>query len=423
MSMLTGTKTYTDAASLTFYRIGFGLLMAWSMIRFMLKGWVDSVYIEPLFHFKYFGFTWIPELGSWTYALFILAAISALLMATGRWYKIAATLFFLCFTYIELLEKTTYLNHYYFISILSFILIFLPADRKGWVPTWSVNALKILISIVYFYAGLAKLNSDWLIEAQPLGLWLRSKYDLAPILQERWVHYLMSYGGAIYDLMIPFLLWNKKTQKYALVLVVIFHVLTRILFPIGMFPYIMIFSSLIFLPPQWHRKILRLGNNTWPKPKPTPRKTWGYYMVVAVLLIQVLLPWRYLAYPGELFWTEEGFRFSWRVMLMEKSGYTSFKVEHEGGSFMVNNEDFLTSYQIKQMSFQPDMILEYAHFLGDHYSEQGFKKVRIFTESYVALNGRRSQQFIDPNVDLYKETETFKPKTWILPFKDKIYGL
>ncbi|MGB0776934.1 MAG: HTTM domain-containing protein [Flavobacteriaceae bacterium] len=421
--MLTGTKTYTDAASLTFYRIGFGLLMAWSMIRFMLKGWVDSVYIEPLFHFKYFGFSWIPELGLWTYALFILAAISALLMATGRWYKIAATLFFLCFTYIELLEKTTYLNHYYFISVLSFILIFLPADRKGWVPTWSVNALKILISIVYFYAGLAKLNSDWLIEAQPLGLWLRSKYDLAPILQERWVHYLMSYGGAIYDLIIPFLLWNKKTQKYALVLVVIFHILTRILFPIGMFPYIMIFSSLIFLPAQWHRKILRLGANTWPLPKPTPRKTWGYYMVIALLLIQVLLPWRYLAYPGELFWTEEGFRFSWRVMLMEKSGYTSFKVVHEGGSFMVNNEDFLTSYQIKQMSFQPDMILEYAHFLGDHYSEHGFKKVRVFTESYVALNGRRSQQFIDPNVDLYKETETFKPKTWILPFKDKIYGL
>ena len=35
-------------------------------------------------------------------------------------------------------------------------------------------------------------------------------------------------------------------------------------------------------------------------------------------MIQVIFPLRYIFYPGELFWHEQGYRFSWRVMLMEK---------------------------------------------------------------------------------------------------------
>ena len=372
---------YTDSATLSFFRVAFGLMMAFGMLRYMAKGWVDSVYIQPIFHFKYYGFSWIPELGVWTYALFVLATISAVMIALGWYYRLFATLFFLSFTYIELLEKTTYLNHYYFVSVVSFILIFLPAHcsysidakRRGFnidqVPSWTLNALKILISVVYIYAGLAKLNSDWLLEAQPLSIWLRSKYDLPLIgsnwMQQTWFHYAMSWGGALYDLCIPFLLWNRKTQKFAFVLVVFFHVFTRILFPIGMFPYIMIVASLIFFPATWHRKILRMRPATTRKASAKKLKP-AYWVVVGILGIQMLLPWRYLAYPGELFWTEEGYRYSWRVMLMEKSGYTSFKVvsQKTGESFMVNNEEFLTRYQIKQMSFQPDMILEYAHFFG-----------------------------------------------------------
>lgn len=431
---------YTDSATLSFFRVAFGLMMAFGMLRFMAKGWVDSVYIQPIFHFKYYGFSWIPELGVWTYALFVLATISAIMIALGWYYRLFATLFFLSFTYIELLEKTTYLNHYYFVSVVSFILIFLPANcsysidakRRGFsidqVPSWTLNVIKILISVVYIYAGLAKLNSDWLLEAQPLSIWLRSKYDLPLIgsnwMQQTWFHYAMSWGGALYDLSIPFLLWNRKTQKFAFILVVFFHVFTRILFPIGMFPYIMIVASLIFFPATWHRKILGMRPATTRKASAKKLKP-AYWVVVVVLVIQILLPWRYLAYPGELFWTEEGYRYSWRVMLMEKSGYTSFKVvsQKTGASFVVDNEQFLTRYQIKQMSFQPDMILEYAHFLGDYYSDQGIEQVAIFAESYVALNGRRSQVFIDPAVDLYQEQENFKHKTWILPFNDEIIGL
>ncbi len=442
----------TEAAPLAVFRILFGLMMFLSLIRFWANGWIEQLYIEPSFHFSYYGFEWVQPLGDFTYILFLICGLSALMVAIGFKYRIAILIFFLSFTYIELLDKTTYLNHYYFISCLSFLLIFLPAHRyfsldaknkpdkaNFYIPQWSVDAIKILLSIVYVYAGLAKLNSDWLIKAMPLKIWLPSKYDipfLGDLLQEEWVHYAFSWGGAGYDLLIPFLLWYRKTRWIGFVLVVVFHVLTRVLFPIGMFPFIMIVSALIFFNAGFHHKILlfiskilNISKQVWDaKVKTVSAKTtqtFQLYVVVGFVIFQLLFPWRYVLYPGELFWTEEGYRFSWRVMLMEKAGYAQFKIKdgQTGTQFFVDNSDFLNSFQEKQMSFQPDFILEYAHFLGEHFSQQGHQHVEVYVESYVALNGRLSQPFIDPTVNLLEVKDNFCPKTWILPFNDKIIGL
>ena len=265
---------YTHSSTLAFFRIGFGLLMCFSIIRFWSKGWIEQLYLLPDFHFSYYGFEWVKPIGEYTYLLFIICFVSSLLITIGYKYKIAIITFFLSFTYIELMDKTTYLNHYYFISILSFLLIFLPlnsyfsldniSNKKSYslVPKWTVNSIKLLICIVYIYAGLAKLNSDWLLEAMPLKIWLSSKYDLPIIgevlLQKNWVHYLMSWGGMIYDLSIPFLLIYSRTRLIAFLLVVFFHVFTLVLFPIGMFPHIMIFCSTIFFSSGFHKKVLNI---------------------------------------------------------------------------------------------------------------------------------------------------------------------
>ena len=74
-------------------------------------GWIDKVYIKPNFHFKYYGFEWIPELGEYTYMLFVfICAVSSIMIALGFKYRISIILFFLSFTYIELLEKTVYIK-------------------------------------------------------------------------------------------------------------------------------------------------------------------------------------------------------------------------------------------------------------------------------------------------------------------------
>ncbi len=441
----------TKAAPLAVFRIFFGIMMLISIIRFASYGWIDKLYIQPEFFFSYYGFDFVKPIGIYTYLIFIFCGLSAIFIALGYKYRIAILVFFLSFTYIELMDKTTYLNHYYFISILSFVMIFLPANayfsldarKRGKsfeeIPQWTIDSIKLLLGIVYFYAGLAKLNSDWLLKAMPLKIWLPSKYNvplLGDLMQQEWVHYAFSYSGVIYDLCIPFLLLWKKTRTIAFGLVIVFHVMTRILFPIGMFPYIMIVSALIFFSADLHLKILailskvlRINKNIFDSNKRfrfTP-----YYRKICIgtlslfFAIQLLLPFRYLLYPGELFWTEEGYRFSWRVMLMEKAGYANFKIvdQKTGKRFYVDNDDFLTAFQQKQMATQPDFILQYAKYLKMHFESEGHQNVQVFVESYVALNGRLSSTYIDPNVDLGTQKESFKHKTWIIPFKDEIKGL
>tara|TARA_B100000287_G_scaffold126731_1_gene118843 strand:+ start:4462 stop:5835 length:1374 start_codon:yes stop_codon:yes gene_type:complete len=443
-----------DSSSLAFFRIGFGILMCFSIIRFWLKGWIKSLYIDPQFHFSYYGFEWVKPIGEYTYIIFIICFISSFMVMIGLKYRAAIICFFLSFTYIELMDKTTYLNHYYFISMLSFLMIFLPLNasfsldnyskKKTYVtvPSWCSSSIKLFVALVYIYAGIAKLNSDWLFEAMPLKIWLTSKYDIPIIgeslLQLNWVHYLMSWGGMIYDLTIPFLLLYPPSRLFAFIMVIFFHVFTMVLFPIGMFPHIMIFCATIFFSATKHKKILnllkrflenlRLFFKNKESKKYDELKIINQNKIAPVLFVffflQAVVPFRYAIYPGELFWHEQGYRFSWRVMLIEKVGYTNFRIKDPDTekSIIVNSSDYLTPFQEKQMSFQPDFILEFAHYLGDKFSDNN-KRVKVYAESFVALNGRPSQRFIDPNVNLYEEKESINNKSWIIPLNDEIKGL
>ena len=445
-------NSYSESATLAFFRLAFGFMMFFSLIRFASHNWIEDFYIKPQFHFTYYGFGWVKPMGNYIYLLFMIACITALFVAMGYKYRIAIITFFLSFTYIELIDKTTYLNHYYFVSVISFVLIFLPANSSYSVdafknskiafqkiPKWNIDILKLLLGIVYFYAGLAKLNSDWLLNAMPLKIWLPNNSELpliGSLLNENWVHYAFSWTGMIYDLSIVFLLLYKRTRIYAFALVIIFHVLTRILFPIGVFPYIMIISTLIFFDADFHKKCLQYLSNLFRfsytifengKVKiQNYNATYKLKLTFISLFVvfQLLFPFRYFLYKDELFWTEEGFRFSWRVMIMEKAGYTQFIVKDSitKKEIRINNSHFLTTFQEKQMSFQPDFILEYAHYLCEYYKNQGIQNPEVYVESYVALNGRLSKKYINPKINLANEYESFQHKTWILPFNDEIIG-
>jgi len=141
----------------------------------------------------------------------------------------------------------------------------------------------------------------------------------------------------------------------------------------------------------------------------------------AYFFVQMAVPMRFLLYPGKLLWTEEGYRFSWRVMLMEKSGTTFFyvKLPSSGRKFQVNNSDFLTPYQERMMETQPDMMLQYAHILKEYYSNDGVAP-EVTVESYVSLNGTGSRLYIDSTVNLANEKESwFGHKQWINSFTNK----
>ena len=430
---------HVDSSSLALFRVLFGLQMMFSLIRFWSNGWIETIYNQPSFHFKYYGFSWVESLAEYNYLLFTICLLAALFITIGYKYKFSIILFFLSFTYIQLIDKTTYLNHYYFISIVSFILIFLPANcrfsvdsnSKGIsyskIPKWNIDIIKIMLALVYFYSGIAKINSDWLINAMPLSLWLPQKYDLyliGGLMSEKWLAYAMSWCGMLFDLFIGFLLLSKSFRNYAYILVFIFHSLTAILFPsIGMFPYIMITLTVIFLDSKIHTNIIRKINSFFSakefseERKFTNNNKYIITFLTFILIIQIVFPLRHLLYNNHLFWSEEGYRFSWRVMLIEKTGHTTFTVTDIDSDrrVVVDNKLFLTSFQESKMSFQPDMILEYAHFLGNHYKKIGFINPKVTADSFVTLNGRLNTRFVKKNIDLLMFNDDFKKYSWITP--------
>jgi hypothetical protein len=100
-------------------------------------------------------------------------------------------------------------------------------------------------------------------------------------------------------------------------------------------------------------------------------------------------------------------------MLMEKAGLVFFRVKNTAGKLVeVNYRNFLTAQQEKQMSTQPDMILQFAQFLKTQYNTN-----EVYAEAYVSVNGKGSRLFIDPNRNLCELEESFENKNWVLAAK------
>jgi hypothetical protein len=261
----------------------------------------------------------------------------------------------------------------------------------------------------------------------PLSVWLPEHQDMpvvGALFSTSWAPFAFSWAGALYDLSIPFFLLMRKTRPFAYIAVMLFHGLTWLLFNIGLFPFIMTFSTLIFFSPSFHEKILKKFGY-----KAGEKRLFSYsraqnkilkLLMTAFVLTQLLLPFRHWLYPGNVCWNEEGYRFSWRVMLVEKNGLATFHVEDPatGRKSEIINGNYLTRFQEKQMSIQPDFILQFAHFLAEEFREKhGFQNPLITADVFVALNGRSSRRFIDREVNLAVIKDGFKPKNWILPFK------
>ena len=433
------------ADSAAAFRIAFGLLGLFAVCRFAAHGWIAALYIEPDHHFRYLGFEWVQPWPAWgMYLHFALLGAASLGVALGYRYRLSIAAFFVLFTYVELIDKTTYLNHYYWVSLVSFLMIFMPlhrtasldarrnpAGRSDTIPVWVLWALRAQLGVVYLFSGIAKLNPDWLLHAQPLRIWLYNNGDLAlvgPLLREPWVAYAMSWTGAAFDLtIVGWLLW-RRSRPFAYVVVVAFHVATWILFPIGMFPWIMILGTLIFFAPDWPRRLLaRWRKHPAPAlisaPLSAAPPTWtarGAAVALGLLaLVQVLVPLRHWAYPGDVRFTDEGYRFAWRVMLTEKTGYAQFRVTDRvtREEWLAYPENYLTPLQVERMAYQPDMILETAHLIADDFAQQG-RAVEVRADVFVTFNGRPAVRFIDPQVDLAQVAPSLAPKPWILHAPD-----
>ena len=433
-----------DIAALVYFRIAFGAIMLWEVWRYFDHGWIARYWIEPAFHFTYYGLGWVrPWPGVGMYVHFAVLGVLALFIMLGVRYRLSAALFFLGFTYAFLLEQARYLNHFYLISLLSFLLIFIPAHRAGsvdaWLrpalrrgtaPAWALHLLRFQIGVVYVFGGIAKLNADWL-GGEPMRTWLARRTDvpvIGPFFTEEWVVYLFSYGGLLFDLLVvPLLLW-RRTRPFAFGVAVLFHLTNAHLFSIGIFPWFMIAATALFFSPDWPRRLLRLGRQPvavarWRRPRLGRRgaREWrraGLALGAAYVAVQVAVPLRHALYPGNASWTEEGHRFAWHMKLREKRGAVRFDVRRGGPdawAWEVDPRTHLTKWQARKMAGRPDMILQFAHFLAEEASGPAGAPVEVRAHVEASLNGRRPQRLIDPAVNLAAERRSLRPAAWIEP--------
>ena len=410
-----------DPLGLVLFRVLLGLLFAFSALRFVLKGWVRPTYVEPSFHFRYSGLEWIPTPDLWLlYVLFGGMVLGGLGIALGALYRLSTGLWLVCFLWVELLDKSTYLNHYYLMTLLGVLALVLPLHRSGsldvrlglverWdrAPRWMLWLLRFQIAVVYFFAGFAKLNADWLLRGEPMWTWLRG-LDGVPLVSSliaaQATAIAMSWAGALYDLTIPLWLSLQRTRTLAFLTVVLFHVMTWMIFPIGVFPWLMIISATLFFAPGWPRRLRFFRWHKLPQAPLADTSRLGGPMLAFVglwCLLQVAIPLRFLAYPGEVNWNERGFRFSWRVMLIEKTGFIEYRVvdPSKDRSWLVSPRNELSPLQYKMLSTQPDMMEDYGRHLASRYADQGLS-VQIYADSWVSWNGRPARPALDRNRDL-----------------------
>lgn len=438
-----------DIASLVAFRIFLGGSILFETIRYWIEGNLQSYYIDAPFHFKFYGFTWVEKVPEPLMNLvFLLTTLSALGVFLGYRHRISSILLFVTFTYLFLLDAATYRNHFYLLSLLSMLMIFLPAGRyfsmdasrkpearSTFCPAWCVWLLRFQIGLVYFFSGVAKFDPGWIAGESLQMIFVSENHSpevLAFLLREP-VLYFFVWSGLLFDLTIPFFLLWKPTRMVAFLAASGFH-LTNGLFlvSVGIFPWFMLVASAIFFEPNWPRIVLRRIGFVLSPVIPMPTRTssvapgrWSGLLTgffILYIAIQLLLPLRQHLYPGYTSWTHEGHRWSWRMKLVAKRTdlLKFFTFDPESGKRLeLDALKILYPWQQDVMSRQPDLLLQFARNVHANLLKKTGKSYPIHAEIQISLNGSPAQLFIDPEIDLAQVEWSLAANDWIMPYSGK----
>lgn len=445
-----------SASSLTFFRVVFGtVLAAWGW-DYITSGRLRSLYVEAPFHFTYQTLPFVsPPAGDGLYVLVLAMTVLALMVATGLFYRLAATSLAIAWIYFFLLEKTNYQNHYYLTILICGSLAVMPMHRQlsldvwlgrvapsGSIPRWCVWLTRFHIGLPYVFGGIAKLNPDWML-GEPMRTHLSTKADVplvGDILSHESAGLLFSYGGLSFDLaVVPALLW-PRTRRFAYVGCVIFHVVNSALFDIHIFPWLMILATTVFFKPDWPERLLSVASGAGsrvlegtisgansPAPKTADARSvrlrkLGLLCLSGYMIFHVTWPFRHRLYGGDASWTEQGHLFAWRMMLRIKHGGVRYYVTdpRKRETTIPDLRAYLTPEQLGKFPRDPAMVLQLAHELARRREQELGYSVEVRALVLLSLNGRAPQPLIDSNVDLTRIPAGSKDRWWVLPQRESL---
>ena len=430
---------HIDNSALIVFRIIFGLLCFLESVGAIFTGWVKHTLVDPDFTFNFIGFEFLQPLpGNGMYYYYAIMGVFGLLIMVGYKYRFSMFAFTIMWSATYLMQKSSYNNHYYLLMLLSGIMVFLPAHKYASVdvklnpeiksysmPQWCRWVIIIQLFIVYTYASVAKFYPDWL-DTSVIELMMKGKKDyvlVGDFLQQKWLHYVLAYGGILFDgLIVPLLLF-KPTRKYTFIVSIFFHVFNSFIFQIGIFPYLALAFSLFFFPTEKIQKLFLKKKPCYtseeisiPKLKTPLIIGFSIYFI-----IQIGLPLRHHFIEDNVLRTEEGHRLSWRMMLRIKSGQTSYWVENKdsGKRTHIDLNKYLSTKQKRSASTKPDVMWQFAQRLKQDFKNKG-QDVAVYINCKVSVNGKPYKTLINPDIDIANvEWDVFNHSNWILPLKEE----
>lgn len=409
-------KRIIEARSFSIFRLLFGLMMIPQIQSIVpsIHGLADSTFV---FHYPYLSFieAYSHELID---QLAAIGSLGALLLAFGIFPRIGALLFLVTFGYLFLIDMNFYNNHYYLWCLIAFLFVcsdvqqsisIIDVIKKQTNKTIDVSnywIFAILISIVYCYGGLVKINGDWL-QGYPMRMMAAARKYPAPDI----VGLFMSYAGLLFDLFIWVLLWKKPKALYTIIPYLVFHGSNYFVFNIGEFPLVMLAAWFIFLP----------------LPQANPFK--GYinfggvrkYALYTFFAFQLIFPLRSLLVGGNVAWHQQGYYFSWRMMLNnhELVDFQFFvEIPDKNDKYAVDFRKLLSFRQFAGTYHSPLSIWQLAQKLkNDAKTKYNSTNVHVFCRSIITLNQHTPKALIDESMDLTQsEFKLFSKNDFITNF-------
>ena len=422
-----------DNSPLVVFRIFFGFLVACESFGAILTGWVKRILIDPQVTFSFIGFEWLKPLpGFGMYFYFIAMGVFGLAIMLGYRYRIAIISYTILWAGVYFMQKTAYNNHYYLLLLISFLMIFLPSNsyasldvrqnrikEENTMPYWISLLFIIQVAIVYVFASIAKFYPDWLDGTFTRNLLADSTnvITLKKLFLQKWFYLFIAYMGIIFDLLIVPLLLFKKTRMLALLASLTFHLFNAIFLEIGIFPFFALTFALFFYEPETIRSVF-LRRKTSIETDNGHSNYYGkkivYFLIIPYLIIQLLLPLRHHFIEGDVLWTEEGHRLSWRMMLRERNGFIHIRIKDlkTGEESLYDYRKNLTDKQIQNLATKPDFIWQYCQYIKEEFNG---KDIAIFINCKNSINRKEYKSLIDPKFDMAKaKWDYFRHNEWLL---------
>uniref|UniRef100_A0A3Q3XH26 Vitamin K-dependent gamma-carboxylase n=1 Tax=Mola mola TaxID=94237 RepID=A0A3Q3XH26_MOLML len=448
----------TDPAALGIFRCLFGLLMTIDITQERGLSHLDYKYLDgaPVCRFPLFNFLQ-PLPMDWMYLVYVVMFLGAVGIMFGCFYRLSCLMFISTYWYIFFLDKTAWNNHSYLYGLIGFQLALMdgnrywsldglrrPSIRNAHVPLWNYTVLRTQIFIVYFIAGIKKLDADW-VEGYSMSYlahhWLFDPFKV--ILPVELVNLLVVHGGGlILDLTAGYLLFFDVTRPYAFFFVTYFHCMNSQLFSIGMFSYTMLATSPLFCYPDWPRwffghfpSFLReVLPFTSPDPQPSTSCVYkesppaakssklrlkhklGAVFTIIYIMEQFFMPYSHFITQGYNNWTNGLYGYSWDMMVHSRS-HQHVKITYKDGKTgdvgYLNPGVFTQSRRWKDHG---DMLKQYATCLSQLLPRYNITEPEIYFDIWVSINERFQQRIFDPRVDIVEaDWSPFQPNSWLMP--------